>query len=308
MENNVLNNFLKWFWLRPENGVLCALRSKKFIETLPYFSAQSLDVSCGDGAFSFISLGGRFGDETDMFQSLDVSQKRSKDFDYFNHFDYNYSVTVKNKPCFQYEFGSDWKPNMIAKAKHVGVHKDLIKHDNNEKLPFEENRFDYVYANSSYWVQSFEQHINDLIRVTAPGGVLVLQLKTQEMEEFTSYKYARQIMGARFCDIIDAGRWKSWQGLPTKSEFEKIVTQNNGVVIEECTPVYGDIIAMMWDCGLRPLFLPMLKLTESVSKDVRLDVKMEWCSTIYDMTEYLVSNYKAEEKSAIEWLYVLKKK
>ena len=63
----------------------------------------------------------------------------------------------------------------------------------------------------------------------------------------------------------------------------------------------------MWDIGLRPLFNPLTKLVNNVDENIRMEVKKEWCDTIYNLTAEFVNNYKPIEKDAIEWIYTLKK-
>ena len=47
--------FLNFYWLRPEKALLHTFRSEKYMKTFKYFKSPSLDVSCGDGVYSFFS-------------------------------------------------------------------------------------------------------------------------------------------------------------------------------------------------------------------------------------------------------------
>jgi len=51
-----LKQYLNLFWLRPENGLLCTFKSEVMNDI--GFESPSLDLSCGDGLFTFIHLGG----------------------------------------------------------------------------------------------------------------------------------------------------------------------------------------------------------------------------------------------------------
>ena len=114
-------------------------------------------------------------------------------------------------------------------------------------------------------------------------------------------------MGHNFCDIIDAGRLSTWKGLRTLDEYRKIFEGIEGMRILSEEPIYGDIMAYIWDIGLRPIFNPLAKLAGNVPLDLRSEVKQEWCSTMYDLTADLITNYEADGKNAIEWLFVLRK-
>ena len=73
IRKKLLKQFLNWFWLRPESAILLSLRGAAYHETFKYFANDSLDVSCGDGVFSFIACGGEISKANDMYQSLDLS-------------------------------------------------------------------------------------------------------------------------------------------------------------------------------------------------------------------------------------------
>ena len=68
-----LRSFLQLYWIRPENGLLTTFKSK-IIEGYPFLS-PSLDISCGDGLFMFLHLGGSFGFDFDYFKDT-----KAKDF------------------------------------------------------------------------------------------------------------------------------------------------------------------------------------------------------------------------------------
>ena len=53
IRKKLLKQYLNWFWLRPESAILLALRGAAYHDTLKFFDKSSLDVSCGDGMFSF---------------------------------------------------------------------------------------------------------------------------------------------------------------------------------------------------------------------------------------------------------------
>ena len=86
MRSYYFKEFLKFFWLRPENALLLSLRAEAYQSTLKYFGdgSNTIDVSCGDGVFSFIVLSGTLSNKTDMFRSLDLTSERKGNFDSFD--------------------------------------------------------------------------------------------------------------------------------------------------------------------------------------------------------------------------------
>ena len=309
MENTkeLLKEYLSWFWLRPENGVTTTLRSREYINTFKFRRGKTLDVSCGDGVFSFIASGGKLHPGCDMFQSLDLSQKRRGDFDVFDFVDDGLKLNITKKPDYFYDNGIDWKENLITKASHLNFYSKLDVHNNNDTLPFDDESFDYVYSNSSYWVENFEKHINDLMRITACGGHVVLQVKTDEIKNYSSNKYALSFIGDKACGILDAGRLSTWKGLRSLSNLDDIFYGIENFEVVTRKPIYGDLIIYMWDIGLRPLFSPLAKLQEHCPAESRAEIKEEWCNILFELTEHMVSNYEPNENTAVEWIYVLRK-
>ena len=304
---HLLKQYLNWFWLRPETAMLVALRADAYQKTFKYFDEKSLDVSCGDGVFSFIACGGEISKEQDMYQSLDLTKERKGDFDVYDHYDNSYYLKTVKDPKYFYNYGSDWKKNLINKSKKLNFYKNFILHDNNLTMPLENEKFKYIYSNASYWVDNFESHLYDLVRLLKPGGHLVLEMKTTSIEKYSSFNYAKSIMGKEFCQIVDAGRRNTWKGLKSSTELDNIINKIPDVEVITKESLYGDIMAYIWDIGLRPLFRPIAKLVTNANLDIRNEVKEEWCNTVFNLTAEFVNNYQANEQESIEWLYVLKK-
>lgn len=309
MKNELLKEFLNLFWLRPENGILLSVRAREILAFSENIKGNSIDVSCGDGTFSFVTNGGRFNEKADIFQSIKLPDEyRKGNFDSFDYFDNSYEMQIKSSPCFKYSFGVDWKENLLKKADKLNFYEKLLVHDNNLKLPFEDNYFDYVYSNSAYWVEKFEQHIRDLIDKTKKDGLIVLEIKVDRIKIFSSLNYLKN-MGDRFHKIIDAGRLSTWNGLRSLDDLRLFFsTFSNEIVIEEIKPIYGGDLAYIWDIGMRPLFKPLSKMANSLTTELRAEIKKEWVDTFYDLFEYRINNYQADDSTAIEYLFVLRKK
>ena len=92
-----LKNFLNLFWLRPENGLLCTFKSKVFDDV--EFKSPSLDISCADGLFLFLHLGGTFNIDFDIFASTRAGEfKHSSFIDIYDSYDKNYRPSVIKRP------------------------------------------------------------------------------------------------------------------------------------------------------------------------------------------------------------------
>jgi Methyltransferase domain len=310
MRGYFFKEYLKFFWLRPENALLLALRADALQKTFKYFdqNKKSVDISCGDGVFSFIAMGGMLSESVDMFRSVNLSRTfRQGNYDAFDFFNEDYFINVNKTPSKNYYYGTDWKENLLKKAEKLGFYNELIQHDNNYKLPFNDQEMQFVYSNSAYWVDKFEAHLKDMVRITEPNGLIVLEMKHKEIINYTSSNYI-PFMGNKFHKIINAGRLHTWKGLRTKEEILNILKSIDEIEIELVEPIYGDILARIWDIGLRPLFNPLVKMANNLTEEQRIDIKLEWCNIIYELFIEFLEDYTPEEHSAIEHLIVLRKK
>ncbi len=300
------NQFLNFFWLRPESALMLSIRAEKYASTIGLMGEYNIDISCGDGVFSFISMGGRLSQDTDMYRALNHSSEREGNFDTFDSYDDSYYVNVDKKPDYKYTLGTDWKENLTNKAAHLSYYERLIVHDNNKSFLIDNEEVDYIYSNSTYWVKNFEEHISDLIRMLKVGGHLVLEMKTKDILNTTSKTYA-PFMGDKFHKIIDAGRASTWEGLKSIEEYEYIFNKLNIEVVSK-SPVYGGEIMNIWDIGLRPLFSPLAKMVDSLTPNNRSDIKSEWCNIFSNLLGEYVNEYSCSTDTAVEWLFVLEKK
>jgi len=291
-----LRNYLNLYWLRPENGLLMTFKSKAYDQLK--FESPSLDLSCGDGLFQVIHLGGVFDEDFDYFKSTKAREFSHEKFvDIYDHFDPNYEVNFVKKPEIQIDYGADWKQALLDKAKKTGLFKNLVLHNNNNlPLPFNDNYFKTIYSNSVYWIENVEGLIKDLYRITQLGGTVGLELLTpylletlDELEDFLSKEAV---------SILNRQRRETMPGLKDYNEWKKIV-ENAGFTIEEATSTYPNkIIVDIWNIGLRPISHLLIQMVEPLSPEERIRIKREWVDIFYELFKpllYIKENYTFEK-------------
>tara|TARA_Y100000590_G_scaffold61369_1_gene65558 strand:- start:254 stop:1213 length:960 start_codon:yes stop_codon:yes gene_type:complete len=316
MKSKLLNfykNFLNFLWLRPENAVLDTLRAvdlRKVLEKNLKKNHKILDISCGDGIFSFICAGGELDFKSDAFSSI-KNKKRTSKFDAYDHYDKKYKVKIQKKPLYTFHTGTDWKKNLLKKAKKLKFYKNLVYHNNSKKFKIENNSYDLVFSNSAYWVKDLNNHILDMKRVTKPGGHIYLQMKFRDTYLKTIIKNkSKTFFGENFYNIIDAGRLKTWKGIMVKNDFDKILKRTDGLSIVYYKPLYGDLIALLWDIGFRPLFKPLYEMSKSLNKTNYIKIKKQWVNTIYNLSKHYIVNYKPQKpffSEAMEYAILIRK-
>jgi len=306
---DLYREFLKFYWLRPENAIMLGVRGDAFASTLDLINEgeDSIDVSCGDGVYSYITMGGTFSNKPDQFRAVSFKKTfREGDYDAYDHFDDSYRIEITKRPEHHFIYGADWKDNLLQKAKALDFYDNLLFHDNNNPLPLEDGSIGYAYTNSSYWVPKFEEHLQDLVRILKPGGHLVLQMRTNKIKDYSLADIAPEL-GAKFHKIAEAGRVNTWKGLRPRDELMNIIGNLDGAKIVRDEPVLGQSIANIWNLGLRPLFNPLVKMANSLDIDARSKIKDEWCYIFEEMFTEYVENYQCTEEDAFEFLIVLEK-
>ena len=221
-----LKNFLNLYWLRPENGLITTFKSKAF-EDLK-FESPSLDLSCGDGLFMAIHLGAVFDDDFDYFKSTKAKEfSHDKMVDIYDDFNENYNVDFIKKPKIKIDYGSDWKQALLNKAEKLDLYKNLVLHDNNQlPLPFEDNYFKTIYSNSVYWVKQPEKLVEDIYRITSPGGMCSLEVLTPNryeiLNQLTKLAYleaGQQLKGRNWFEQL-------WKKIPIQEQKECIKNES----------------------------------------------------------------------------------
>ena len=285
IKNDLLKQFLNLYWLRPEVGPECTFRSIS-LDGLN-FESPSIDISCGDGQFTFIHLGGRFDHNFDNF-----SGTRAKDFshssfvDIHDHFEESYNVKISKKSDFKIDYGTDWKQTLLDKASKLNLYKNLILHDNNKPLPFPDNHFKTIYSNAVYWVEDPTKLLLEIKRILHPQGKVILQLMTpfhlETLDKFSDFLTEEAV------DILDRKRRETMPSLKPYSEWKQIVSECEFIVDEVRNVFPNKMIIDLWNIGLRPIAHLLIQMSDSLTDENRNKIKTEWVDIFYKLFKPLL--------------------
>lgn len=283
--NEKFLKFLKLYWLRPENGLLATLKSQNLKDM--QFISPSLDLSCGDGMWMFIHLGGTFSDQFDYYKSTKAEEfSHDSNIDIFDTYDSNYSTEIISSPEIQIDYGTDWKQSLLDKASQLNIYKNLILHDNNQKLPFENDYFKTIYSNSAYWVKNIELLLSDLRRVLHPEGRLYLQVMTPFHHETLNKLDA--ILSKEAIDILDRHRRESYLGLKKYHEWIDLFKKSKFKIIDIQNAYPNEQIIDFWNIGFRPISHLLIQMSDYLSSEKRLDIKKPWVDTFFKLLKPLL--------------------
>jgi len=274
----LLRRFVDAYWLRPENALWMALRAEALAGC--EWSVSSIDISCGDGIFSFLALGGRLDPDFDVFQSV-KAVKGGDAADMFDHVADDYKPPIIRPPVTTINVGSDLKSALLAKAAALGLYESTRQVDNESRLPFDDGSFQTVYCNSAYWVRGIDAFLSELHRICAAGGRVILHVKLRSLFDYTLGGYRDQL-GERFLDIIDRGRKNSWPTVADEGEWERRFAKA-GFVVAAKQPFVTGTHAHIWDIGLRPIAPILVRMTDAIAADTRASIKREWADIMCEL-------------------------
>ena len=300
----VLRRFLNCYWLRPENAFWMALRSKVLGQA--GFVEPCVDLSCGDGIFSFLHAGGEFAPEFDVFCSVGhLGKVKNEHADMFDHVDENYRPPIVRRPeCMS--VGTDWKQALLDKAAVLGFFEKLVLHDNNTPLPFEDDSFASIHCNSAYWISAIDLFLREMCRITKPGGKVVLSVKLDAVKSYTLEKHREQL-GDNWLKIIGRGRFESWPSVGDADTWSRRF-EAAGLRIDKAIPFITRTHAHIWDIGLRPIAPMLVKMANSLTPETRSEIKAEWVDLFCELLEPVCRedfDLFAESSEPAEILYVL---
>ena len=173
LEDFIYLNFLYYHWLSPGTAILLYCMSRD-LRRLP-LTSPSIDVSCGNGTFTFMALGGLLNPES--------------------------TIPVQNLP-FQFDVGTELHEPFLSQAASLRFYKQLVAHDNNlPTFPFENESFATVYCNALYWLNDPGLFLRELYRVMKPGAKALFHVMTPEL--LRPYDILKRYVDAEMVDQMD---------------------------------------------------------------------------------------------------------
>ena len=282
-------NYLRLFWLRPENALLATFMSRALDDF--EFKSPSLDLACGDGLFIFYHLGGRLSDDYDFFTHTKSEQFTHQTYtDIFDYITDDFKLNITAKPEIQIDYGTDWKQALLDKASKLGLYKNLVLHDNNNTpLPFQDNFFMSIFSDAVYWTKKdrVDAILGELHRVLHPEGKAALELLTPSHLEFLDQ--ISEILDPQAVEILDRKRRFTMHGRHNYEEFRELIEQN-GFKIEEVKNTYPNRILLdIWNIGLRPIQHLLIQMVDSLPLAKRQKIKNEWVDIFYQLVKPLLA-------------------
>lgn len=278
-KNKFLWNQLNVNWLRPESALWRALDST--LTSKYEIKPPSLDLGCGTGIHSFITAGGNFSLDYDGYLNTNVvGFFENKDiYDACNVSDI--SNFISEQPRYKFTFGLDHKKNLCEQARQLNFYDEVILHDANKTLPFENSQIKTVFSNILYWLNNPNSALEEINRILAGGGIALLFVPDIKFKDYCiTYHWKEQ--NSQLLKKLNRGRSESMQWETSYDDFSHIV-ENMGFRIIEHKEYLSKLTLQIWDIGLRPISSYLIKMANKLSPEDRRTIKLEWIETIYEL-------------------------
>lgn len=320
MTNNYLKEFLNIHWLRPETAILNSLLAK----SLPndYLkNGYNIDISCGDGLFSFINNGGSLDNSFNIYNNTNLKDSIVKKEDIYNYVDDSYHPKIINKPVYNYDIGLDFSENMLLKADKLGIYNSLYKYQSSQSFNIKktdsienfhtkntqilkEIQFDKISIFSSiYMYKDLNLLLNTLNSLLKRNGLLIVNVKNSTFKDV--YENIDNTYPKSFSQYLERNMRNVFPNLLSIKEWETFFEENN-FIIESKLPTLQKNLTPVWTIGLRFLTPLLVKMSNSIENEIIFsEIKEEFVDTFYKV---LIDFYEEDIKEASSYLYILKKK
>lgn len=287
--------FKIWF-LRPESSLLFYRGALDLINSqINWEKGKNLDLSCGDGTFSFIVAGGKFNNFFDVFLNVDHKSikklSNDKNIDIYNSDFENYknlNNLVKVNPKYQFALGTDWKKNLINKAAKLNFYQKLILQDHNKELDIQTESIDNIYSNSIYWVSNIDLHLKEIYRILSKNGKVLLQIKTEEFNKLHPINLKLDFFSEESLNILDRGRLATWKTINPIDWWTKKFESAN-LKVDLIKPLYSKEQVALWHYGFRPFSHVLIKMFNSLDLEERTERKLEFIESILPISKDLAA-------------------
>lgn len=299
----LFRDYLNVYWLRPETAGVLTLRHQMMAKAgYDRFEGPVTDISCGDGIYAFMLLGGR------LEPSFDVHvMAENGGGDLYDRFGDAYAPKVAAKPRQTLDVGLDWKPNLLRRAETLGVYGDLREADVMASLPVDDASMATVMNIAA--INHYPHHqplLSECRRILKPGGTLAMLVQTQGM--VTLYKELEGVYPQAWLERLERGMRSIWPLLYTWQAWRDVFTEA-GFTVEAMHPAGSVAFARTWNIGFRPLAGPLTRMKELARKHdpkAVTELKADWADTLATLLAPLLVQGETLDDAA-EILYVLRR-
>lgn len=297
---NLINNFLKTNWLRPETVIWDAHLAYLVGPYLKKKNIKKLEIGVGNGITSFITLGGKLKDHFDTFSNFNTNKFNKKDI--YNSFKKKKLNFIQKKINNKFLTVIDHKKNLLKNSKTLNISSNYIAHDCNKPLTLK-NDFELIYTNIIYWLNEPLIFLKDVTRYLKKNGLIIFTVPNENFYNYCkSYKSTKKVW-----KLINMNRKNHFKFTYTKKNFLKNLRKNKRLKLIKNKNFLSRQTLTIWDIGLRLCLPEMVEMSQSLGPKKLVKVKNSWCKKLKPiLIQLMKEEIKNTNKGGFD-LYILKK-
>jgi SAM-dependent methyltransferase len=253
--SELFRGYLNAYWLRPESALLQFAEAEIIAEHWErIYEPPLLDLGCGNGVNMSLIAGWVFGNDFDVYSSLDLGA-----MDIYDSIpDMSAPAPIKVKGT-HIDLGLDIRTAMTRQTVNLGTFGNVIQGDASS-IPFGDGQVGTIYSNllRDFDDGPLETVMSECRRLLKKGGRLVISCPTERYKKSLYYapralalESSGKIEEAQRYLKLDRGRSVFCSQQVSASTWEKRL-QKFGLELEEVVYYGSDFLMEFWDTGLRP--------------------------------------------------------
>ena len=277
-----LEDYAYMEWLRSEVVVWHSLADKIIGDELKK-SKNIMEIAIGNGFFTFMALGGSFDRKFDHYYSVDLNNFNYDKDIYDCPPKINIKDYINNKPKNKLEIAIDHKQNTLDQAKLLDLSAKYLCLDANKDFDFYNVKT--IYTNAIYWLQDPISQLKKWYEKLPDKSKIILVFPNNSF-----YTYCRSFrLESKMWTLLNRGRAKTLMWTMDFLDFEKEIN-NIGFRIADFKKYLSKLTLQIDDIGLRPISTHLIKMANSLSPELRFEIKQEWVSTMMIILNDLLEN------------------
>lgn len=301
----ISKELLNVYWVRTEAAMHRILDANELNKI--HFKKPLLDLGCGNGLFSFTYFGGKFDSSFDVYQWVNNTKGFLKGKDIYDQSS-SFKPKIIKKPKIRIDYGIDWKQNLLNNAKMLDIYDNLVQHDLNYPLPFENEQFSTIFSNDMFWIEKIEQLLHECNRILKNDGKMILLLPDKKFKENLIHNVYLKDKKQLWAKILDRGNYPNMKQCHTYLDWKSIFGKA-GFKIDYHKSYMSDEFMKFSQIAMKQFSGTIIKMLSRLKPFDRKKIKNEFLQEITPIVVSYLNNYEKNVKKNHQFhIFVLKKK
>jgi len=304
LKRQYAEKFLSLNWLRPEIALAQSVSS--LLTRGQLCGKKMLEIGCGNGNFTFLTVGGLFNFDYDLYLNADINGFY-EGRDIYNVFEPEKAAFIKKKPSYTFKIGLDKKEALVKQADQLSLYETTLIDDFTETCAIGDNSCDVIYSNIFHWLSSPFKALKKAAGFLVSGGKIILTFPNPNIYIYWP-SCNKKNEDNKIWQMINRHRSKDIKWTMSYHGFkEGLEASNNDLRIIDFKTWLKPHQSILWDIGLRPLSVPLIKMSQKLSGTDRTEIKKDFVATILPyLNELIDDEFRSADQGCMNFIVLQK--